>query len=448
MLYRRILKEIAEFYSNTDMALLVTGARQTGKTHTVREFGKTFKHFVEINFIENPQAKRIIQESSGVDDLMFALTAIASEPLVKGETLVFFDEVQECKEVVTAIKFLVDEGSYRYILSGSLLGVELNDLASEPVGYMGVMHMYPLSLEEFYLNVGVSSQVIERLRRQWEEAEPVSDAINDKMLDVFRLYLVVGGMPAVVAAYLEDNNLQRVVTIQQSIVDLYRRDISKYATEGQLRIKGIFDLVPSELNAKNKRFILKNLNQHAKFDRYKDEFLWLKDAGVTIPVYNVEELKLPLKLAECRNLFKLFSSDVGLLCAQYAGGLQRRILSGDKDINFGSVYENVVAQELLANELVPYYYNSKKRGEVDFVVTLQGRVLPIEVKSGKDYNVHRALANIMECDEFQLQEAVVLGQCNLRREGRIKYAPVYMAMFIKPKHETLGSYHLNLDVLQ
>ncbi len=431
MLKRKIDKYIKGYYETTRNALLITGARQIGKTFSIREFGKTFKSFVEINFVENPEAVDVFKGAKDCNDILLRLSAITAVPLVKGETLIFFDEVQKCPEIVTAIKFLVDEGSYRYILSGSLLGVELKDLRSEPVGYMGVKDMYPLDFEEFISCAGISENVVSSLRNAWETRTAVDEFVHAKIMELFRLYLVVGGMPAAVSKYLESNNLQEVMAVQQDIIRLYKRDIAQYDPNNKLYIEEIFNLIPPELNAKNKRFILKSLNENAKFDRYKNSFLWLANAGVALPVYNIEEPKVPLLLARSRSLFKLFQSDVGLLSAQYAEGIQLRIIKGDKDINFGSIYENAVAQELVAHGIAPYYYNNKKRGELDFVVELNGNPLPIEVKSGKGYDTHRALSNIMDCEEYNLQEAIVFCNENLRIDGKIIYAPIYMMMFIE-----------------
>lgn len=435
------------YYETNENALLITGARQIGKTFSIRNFGKRFKSFVEINFIEMPQAVDLFKGAKSSADILLRLSALTAQPLIKGETLVFFDEVQVCPDIVTAIKFLVAEGSYRYILSGSLLGVELKDLRSEPVGYMGVKDMYPIDFEEFISSVGVNKQIINALRTAWTQRSRVDDFIHQKMMELFRLYLVVGGMPAAVSKYLETNNLQEVMRLQKDIIRLYRRDIAQYDPKSKLNIEEIFELIPPELNAKNKRFILKRLNEHAKFDRYQNSFLWLKNAGVAIPVYNVEEPKLPLLLSRSRSLFKLFQSDIGLLAAQYAEGIQLRVISGDKDINFGSIFENVVAQELMAHGVVPYYYNNKKRGEIDFLVELSGKVLPIEVKSGKDYEVHRALSNIMECGEYDLPEAIVFNNDNLQVVGKFIYAPIYMVMFIEHLDVAPDFYKVDLSGL-
>ena len=445
MLKRKIDNYIRNYYKTTRNALLVTGARQTGKTFSIREFGKTFKSFIEINFVDNPEAAEAFRDAKGSADILLRLSAITSVPLIKGETLIFFDEVQKCPEIVTAVKFLVDEGSYRYILSGSLLGVSLKDLRSEPVGYMGVVDMYPLDFEEFISAVGISGNVIGALRNSWENRIPVDGFLHSKMMELFRLYLVTGGMPAAVSKYLESNNLQEVMAIQQDIIRLYKRDIAQYDPDNKLYIEDIFDLIPPELNAKNKRFILKRLNENAKFERFRNSFLWLKNAGVAIAVYNVEEPKMPLLLARSRNLFKLFQSDIGLLAAQYAEGIQLRIIKGDKDINFGSIYENAVAQELTAHSLTPYYYNNKKRGEIDFVIETGGKILPIEVKSGKDYETHHALSNIMDCGEYELDEAIVLNNENLYVKGKVTYAPIYMIMFLQKKNDAPAFYKIDLS---
>ena len=237
------------------------------------------------------------------------------------------------------------------------------------------------------------------------------------------------------------------MAVQQDIIRLYKRDIAKYDPDNKLYIEEIFNLIPPELNAKNKRFILKRLNEYAKFDRVKNSFLWLTNAGVALPVYNVEEPKIPLLLASSRNLFKLFQNDVGLLASQYAEGIQMRIIKGDKDINFGSIYENAVAQELVAHGIVPYYYNNKKRGELDFVIELGGKVLPIEVKSGKDYEMHHALSNIMNCDEYNLSEAIVFNNDNLHVVGKIVYAPIYMAMFLERNNTAPMFYKVDISGL-
>jgi hypothetical protein len=355
--------------------------------------------------------------------------------MVPGETFILFDEVQECPECVTQTKFLVDEGSFRYGLTGSLLGVELKDIRSEPVGYMDIADVFPLDFEEFCNAVGVATRIVDHLKSAFENRLPVDSVVHRQMMGVVNLYLVVGGMPSVVQKYLDTHNMQYVGAEQRAILNLYKRDISRYDPQEKLLLNEIFELIPSELNAKNKRFILKSLNEGAKFKQYEDSFLWLKNAGVAIPVFNVEEPVFPLKLNKLRNLFKLFQSDVGLLAYQYADGIQLRILSGEINLNHGAIYENFVAQELYAHGYKDklYYFNSKKQGEVDFVIEEGTKVLPIEVKSGKDYQRHSALTNLLTNKEYGISEALVLNNENTKQKGNVLYVPIYMTMFVEKK---------------
>lgn len=451
MINRKIDAFLDDFFHSTSKALLVTGARQIGKTYSVREAAKrNFDSFIEINFINSPEAVGIFEGAKDASEMLFRLSAFVDKPLVKGRTLIFFDEVQVYPDVVTLIKFLVDEGSYRYVLSGSLLGIELNNLRSEPVGYMDVKEMFPLDLREFYGAIGMSENVMAVLRQCFEDESPVDEFVHQRLMQAFRLYLVVGGMPQAVQTYLDTNNLQSVIAVQKSILLEYQRDIMKYKKDDnnqKLYIEEVFKLIPSELNAKNKRFILKTLNAKARFATYENSFLWLRDAGVALPTYNIEEPKLPLLLAKTRNLFKLFQSDVGLLSSQFAGGIQLRLLDDSQAINYGSIYENVVAQELKAHGFDLYYYNNKRLGELDFVVEHQGNVLPIEVKSGKDYERHNALSNVMESEAYDIPKALVLCNSNLKTEGKVVYMPIYMLMFLEKETSIDVKYPMDLSDL-
>lgn len=451
MINRKIESELQNFLRDEKKkALLVTGARQVGKTYSIRAFGKqNFRSFVEINFIENAAAKELFQNAKNSRDLLLRLSLVADADLIPGETLIFLDEVQECREIVTAIKFLVEEGSYRYILSGSLLGVELKDIRSVPVGYMDIVEMVPLDFEEFVLANKVSPRIIEVLREAFEKKITVDPVIHEKMMELFRLYLIVGGMPAAVEQYLNSNNLREVLRIQQSIIALYKKDIAKYDPENKLHIEDIFNLIPSELNAKNKRFILKSLNENFRFSKFSNSFLWLKEAGVALPTFCVDEPVSPLLLSKSKNLFKLFMADVGLLAAMYMDDIQIKILNHEKDINFGSVYENAAAQELKAHGFDLYYFNSKKQGELDFLLEHQGNVLPIEIKSGKDYKKHAALSNVMANAAYAIPEAFVFHNGNISTSERVSYYPIYMLMFIQKDRPQEGMiYRLNLDALK
>lgn len=447
MLYRAMKKQIEDFFrGEKKAALMITGARQVGKTFCIREYAKeNYEYVIEINFIENPQAVQLFENARNSEDILLRISALTDTPMEKGKTLIFFDEVQECKEIVTAIKFLVDEGSYRYILSGSLLGVELKDIRSVPVGYMTIYEMFPMDFFEFCRANRVSEQILKKLKDCFEKRVAIDPLIHDKMMDLFRLYLIVGGMPAAVQRYLDTNNLNEVLRVQQGIVQLYKKDIAKYDPNEKLYLEDIFNLIPSELNSKNKRFILKNLNENFKFSRYEHSFIWLKEAGVALPVFCVQEPEIPLLLSKSTNLFKLFLADVGLLASMYADGLQIKILSKLKDINFGSVYENAVAQELRAHGFELYYFNSKKQGELDFVIEDRGEVLPIEVKSGKDYSRHRALDNIMKNESYDIKQAIVFCNENIHVKDQIFYCPIYLSGMLK-KQLVEGDFIYRIDL--
>ena len=448
MLTRNVDRILIDHFKISKTALLIEGARQIGKTFSIRQFGKKFKTYIEINFIEQPEAISLFKDLSNTKDLLARLSLFTKQKLIKRDTLIFFDEIQICPEVITYIKFLVDEGSYNYILSGSLLGIEINDLRSVPVGYLTIKRMFPLTFREFALNLGLNSSILENLETSFKEKKPVDDFIHKKMMELFRVYLVVGGMPAAVNRYIETNNLNEVIDIQNQIVNLYKKDITQYDKNNKLAIAQIFELIAPQLNSQNKRFIIKDIKSGVKFDRYENSFLWLKDAGFALPVYNVETPKIPLKLSKSRSLFKLFMSDVGLLASEYSQGIQLKIISGDDKLNYGAIFENYIAQELTACEHDLYYYNNKKRGELDFLIEYDGEVLPIEVKSGKDYKVHRTLSNIMDCGEFNLNRALIFNNSNLKVEGKLTYAPIYMAMFLKQEIKDEDSiYKIDLSEL-
>ena len=450
MLERRIKQEIRDFLdSDRKEALMVTGARQVGKTYIIRECAKEiYKNIVEINFVENQQAVKLFENITGSKDILLRLSALTDVPMIPGETLVFFDEVQECPEIVTAIKFLVEDGQYRYILSGSLLAVELKDIRSVPVGYLSILEMYPLDFREFCEANRVSQTVMDKLKECFEKKQPVDELIHEKMMELFRLYLIVGGMPAVVDAYIRTNNLKEVLRIQQGIVQLYYKDIAKYDKDNKLYLDEIFSLIPSELNNKNKRFIMKDLNENFRFSRYENSFIWLKEAGVALPVYCVQEPEIPLLLSKSTNLFKLFLSDVGLLASMYVDGLQLKILNREKDINFGAIYENAAVQELKAHGFELYYFNSKKQGELDFVIEYQGNVLPLEIKSGKAYTRHNALDNVLKDERYAVPQALVFCNENISTVDKIVYLPIYMIGFLENEKIDEYIYSIDLSALQ
>ncbi len=433
MIQRKIYNKIEAFYRNKPhKALMIIGARQVGKSYIVQEFCKAhYECFIQIDFIENPDYITLFSNARSAQDILLRLSALFGDKMIPGKTMIFFDEMQECKNLITQIKYLVQDGTYDYILSGSLLGAIFHDIASVPVGYLDIVQMYPLDFEEFAIANGVGTRVLAILKQSFDTKQQVDSYIHERMMQLFELYLIVGGMPAAVSTYLETKNLRRVADEQNAILRLYRHDISKYDAGDRLYLNDIFDLIPSELNAKNKRFILKDLNKKARFDKYYDSFLWLKNAGVALPANVVDEPKIPLMLSKSQNLFKLFSNDVGLLAAQYGGEIQLSILKHETSINFGSIYENVAAQELTAHGYTLYYYNSKKFGELDFVIEQNGKLLPIEIKSGKNYYRHNAMDNLLNHTDYAIHEGIVFCAGNIEQKQKITYYPIYMLMFLQ-----------------
>jgi hypothetical protein len=360
------------------------------------------------------------------------LSTLTDRLFVKGKTVLFIDEVQKYKEMVTKIKFLVDEGSFRYVLSGSLLGIEITNLESAPVGYLTTYEMYPLDFEEFLQITNISNEVISHLKQCFFNRTPVMEAVNEKLLSLFDQYLVVGGMPEAVSRFAETYNVNEVMSIHRDIVDLYKLDFTQYETEDKrLILSNIYELVPAELLKQNRRFIVSDIKKGLHFQRVENSFLWLANAGVVISVYNATEPRIPLKLNQKRSLFKLYLSDVGLLTSIYGMNTKTMILSRDRNLNGGGLYENAVACELVNKGFQIYYYSSNRLGELDFVVEYQGSLLPIEVKSGKDYRIHSALNNCVNYPEYSIREAFVFANCNVEKKEKITYLPIYMVSFME-----------------
>lgn len=435
MLFRKAKRDIENWLKEGKDALLVTGARQVGKTYLIRETLKeNHVDFFEINFVEQSNLVSLFQSAMKRDaeSFLFELRVIAKRELPEG-TVIFFDEIQEIKEIVTMIKFLIENGKYRYIMSGSLLGVELNDLRSAPVGYLRTIDMYPLDLEEFYIANGLGQDVIEHLRKDFECERPVNPVVHDMMIDVFYRYLMIGGMPEAVSVYLATQEPTKVSEIHQKIIQGYLRDFTKYEKEKKLKLIEIYHLIPSELDSKNKRYQIADISKTSRFSHYDNDFNWLIDAGVALPAYNVTEFQIPLEASKKSNLFKLFLSDVGMLTTLYGSATALKLLERGKDINCGAIFENLVCEELTAHGFKTYYFNNKKHGEVDFLVEYKNELLPIEVKSGKDYQKHSALSYFMENQYFH--KAIVFSDYNVKTEGNILYLPIYMVMFLSKEEQ-------------
>ncbi len=433
-MYRKAEQVLKNWQENTQKrALLVTGARQIGKTYIIREFGKSnYKHFAEINFITTPSAAEIFSGDLDANTIIMNLTAFLGMPLEKGHTLIFLDEIQACPNARTAIKFLVDDNRFDYIESGSLLGVNYKSVPSYPVGYEEFFQMYPMDFEEFCIANGLQNEVLEYLTDCYLTKKTVSASVHKTLLDLFKYYVIVGGMPAVVQSFINTHDIGQVIELQKDIVLQYRQDISQYASGiQQTKITHIFDQIPSQLDEKNRRFKLALINKRARLREYDDAFVWLQDAGVALPCYNLNAPVAPLKINEQSRLFKLFLNDSGLLAAMSLENIQFDILQGNMSINMGSILENVFATQLKANGFALRYLNKDKIGEIDFVAQRGNQIIPVEIKSGKDYTRHSALDNALSIADWNLNQAIVFCKDNIAQKEKITYFPWYMIMFLK-----------------
>lgn len=445
-MYRKDSIIIEEWLKRSDKALLVTGARQIGKTWLIREeIAKSGYHKFEVNFIDQPDLVDYLNVKMSANEFLVKLKMIMPEDCKPQETVVFFDEIQKCPEIVTKIKFLVEEGSFKYVMSGSLLGVELKGITSVPVGYLTVLRMYPMDFEEFMIANNVSKTTLEMLKTKFETCQPVDEFIHQKLLSLFFIYLIVGGMPDAVKIYIATKDIREVDKVQRDIVALYKEDFSQYESEDKkLKLISIYDIIPAELNKQNKKFVFTMLNKELKFDRYENSFLWLKDAGVALPVYNVEAPVIPLKASKSSNVFRLFSNDTGLLTSAYPAETKLELINKNSEVNNGAHFENAVAQQLTANGLEPYFCKKKNIGELDVLVEMDGKVVPIEVKSGKAYKAHKSLDNFMKISDYHIEKAYVLSVANMEQEGSVVYLPIYMCYLLKERK--IGKLIVNLDM--
>lgn len=439
MLQRKFTTYLEDFLQKKQgKILLVNGARQIGKTYLIRYVGKKlFTHFVEINLKEDKEGDQVFADVRSTGDLYMRLSNYYSEPLGdKTDTLVFLDEIQSYPHLLTMLKFLNQEGRYRFIASGSQLGVALSQTPSVPLGSVEIEQMYPLDFEEFLWATGISEEWIEDVRQHYLQETPLEENLHNLLLKRFQYYLLVGGLPEAVNCYLEDRNMVRVRAVHGNIHELYRIDASQYDEEQKLKIRRIYDLVPSNLENRKKRIVYKQIeNKTGKhFADYADEFEYLSNSGVALEVLAISNPMFPLMESEQKRLIKLYLNDVGLLTHLLYGLNVNAVLQDLKSINLGTVYESVVAQELHAHGFPLHYYDNKQKGEVDFLIDDFERlkVLPLEIKSGKDYTEHSALDKFLETPEYGIDRAIVFSnERKVFQKRGITYMPVYYCMFLQ-----------------
>jgi len=439
MLERKFTQYLEDFIENEpNKILLVNGARQIGKSYIIRYVGKKlFKHFVEINLKEDKEGEQIFADVQTTCDLYMRLSNYHSKHLGdKTDTLIFLDEIQSYPHLMTMLKFLNEEGKYRYIASGSQLGVALSQTPSVPIGSITIKQMYPLDFEEFLWATGIGKEWIGHIRESFLKEESLDKSTHELLLKRFQYYLLIGGLPEAVNKYLEDRNIVRVRTVHKDIHELYRIDASQYDEEHKLKIRRIYDLIPSNLENKKKRVVYNKIeNKTGKhFSDYADEFEYLTNSGVALDVLAISNPRFPLAESEQKRLVKLYLNDIGLLTNLLYGLNVNAVLQDIRSINLGTVYESAVAQELAAHQFKLHYYDNKQKGEVDFLIDDYNRlqVLPLEIKSGKDYTEHSALTKFLETPEYGIGRAIVFSnEQQVYKKKGVTYMPIYYCMFLQ-----------------
>ena len=450
MLYRKIKSYIEEHLkSNEDKILLIEGARQIGKSYIVRNVGTAlYDNYVEINFVADDEGEKVFKNVHTTEEFYLNLSMVAGSRLDRYDnTLVFIDEIQHYPQFLTMLKFLREEHRYRFICSGSLLGIALKGTVSVPVGSVIPKKMYQLDFEEFLIANDFGKEAIEYLRKSFEQKRSLAPEVHDKVLGLFKRYLLVGGMPDAVNEYLATHNIVKVREVQEAIIVLYGIDASRYEEEAarKLYIRRIYDMIPSQMENKKKRIVVKDIQNREgdRFSNYVEEFEYLIHSGIAIASNAISNPKYPLAESQQKNLLKLYMNDVGMLSSRLYQYNVRPVLNDIVGINLGSLYESAVAQELKAHYNKLFYYDNKQKGEVDFLVDDSSTmsVLPVEVKSGKDYMVHSALNNLMSVPDYHIASSIVFSNDReVRTKGNILYLPIYYVMFMEnrmPEREDL-----------
>ena len=443
MLYRKIRSYIEDHLkSDEDKILLIEGARQIGKSYIIRSVGmELYVNYVEINFVADDEGEKIFKDVHTTEDFYLKLSMVAGSKLDRyDDTLVFIDEIQQYPQFLTMLKFLRQEHRYRFICSGSLLGIVLKETVSVPVGSVIPKKMYQLDFEEFLIANDFGKDAIGHLRNSFVQKQTLASEVHDKVLGLFKRYLLVGGMPDAVNEYLTTHNIVKVRETQEAIRVLYGIDASRYeeGTAKKLHIRRIYDMIPSQMENKKKRIVAKDIQNRKgdRFSNYMEEFEYLINSGITIASHAISNPKYPLVESQQKNLLKLYMNDVGMLSSQLYQYNVQPILNDIASINLGSVYESAVAQELKAHYNKLFYYDNKQKGEVDFLVDDSSTmsVLPIEVKSGKDYTVHSALDNLMAVSDYHITSSIVFSNNReIVAKGNILYLPIYHVMFMENK---------------
>ena len=437
-MFRKIESYIKEYLnSQTNKILCINGARQVGKSYIIRKLcRKHFKNYIELNMANDKVGDQLFKNVKTIDEFYIETSVVAGEKMfARDNTVIFIDEIQEYPQLLTLLKPLSEDNKYRYICSESALGVSLINTILIPIGTIIEKKMYPMDFEEFLLANSMGQNVINHLKQCYQEKKSIELSLHNKILQLFKTYLIVGGMPDAIKTYIETKNIIKVREIQQNIIKYYGIDASKYDIEHKLKIKRIYDLVPSNIENKVKRIQYTKIenNNDARYTNYIDEFDYLFSSGIVLNTKAISEPKFPLIQSSSKNLIKLYLNDVGLLTNILYKNNINAILNDQKGVNLGAVYETVVAEELSSHNHQLFYYDRKSLGEVDYLIDDYDNlsILPLEIKSGKDYLNFKALPKLLKEPNYRIQNGYVFSNNQeVKIDEKIIFMPIYYIMFL------------------
>ena len=437
-MYRKIENYIENYLKSDEQKVLcIKGARQIGKSYIIRKKCKEyFKNYIEINFDSDKRNNKTYQDVRSPEEFYVQMSMSFGDLMGNREdTVVFIDEIQEYPQFRSLLKQLREDNRFRYIVSGSLLGVELNKEGLTPMGSVIEKQMFPMDFEEFLIANGVGEEAISYMRTCYEKRKSLTEGMHKTIMDYFLAYLYVGGLPDAVQTYVNEKNVMKIKDIQKDIYSYYCEDATKYDDKNRLKIKKIYEMLPSNLENKVKRIQYSKI-ENKKGDRaenYSGEFEYLLNSGIAIDCKAISEPKFPLIQSSSKSMIKLYMNDVGLLTYLLYRNNVNAILQQRTGVNLGAVYETVVAQELYAHGYKNYYYDRKKIGEVDFLVDdfEKLNVLPIEVKSGKESFSFKSMTKLLAVEGYRMDQGIILSNdANVYEKDHILYLPIYDVMFI------------------
>ena len=436
MLKRKIESVLSDWKDDTDhKPLIIKGCRQCGKTHSVLDFAKkNYKNVVYLNFFENPDYAAIFKGSLAVDTLTMMISALLGDKATfePGNTVIIFDEIQECAEARTSLKFFKLDGRYDVIATGSLLGVKGygEEPKSIPVGYETVTDMYPLDFEEFLWANNIQDSLIDMLKKCLIEEKPVPEALHKRMRELLLQYTVVGGMPDVVQNFVDKKNMKDVLNIQRNLIRSYEDDMVKYAeNKDKAKIKECFESIPHQLSKENKKFQYSIVKKGTRASTYQGSLQWIEDAGIIRRCYNLSITELPLDGNAEKDVFKVYMQDTGLFISMLEDGTQYDILQGNLLGYKGAIFENLIADIFSKMGRKLYYYHKDSGLEVDFVVRYKNKCTLVEVKAVNG-NTKSTVTILKHPEKYHVFNAIKLGDYNVGRKDMILTLPLYMAFLL------------------